>query len=172
MEHQAEPRAIVGQLVMPWTKRFRAWKALRYMPIGERHLDIGCGDGYLLSKSPCKEKIGIDRKLGNTVTKELEFKNAYFDYVTMLAVIEHFDYPREILSECARVLKPSGKLIMTTPLQTAEKWIRLYVRGIQEDHKNYFDLQTMKEFLKPHFKVIHYQKFLFGMNQLFVCGKA
>lgn len=172
MGDPAEPRMIIGYWVMPWTKRLRAWKALRHMNAEDRHLDIGCGDGYLLSKSPCKEKIGIDRKLGKTVTKELEFKNAYFDYVTMLAVVEHFEHPREILNECARVLKPNGKLIMTTPLRTAEKWIRLYVRGIEDDHENYFDLQTMKDFLKPHFEVTHYERFLFGMNQLFVCEKS
>ncbi len=172
MGEPAGPRMLIGHVVMPWTKRLRAWKALRHMTVGDRHLDIGCGDGYLLSKSPCREKIGIDRKLGKMVTKELEFKNAYFDYVTMLAVVEHFEYPREILAECARVLKPGGKLIMTTPLQSAEKWICLYVKGIEDDHEHYFDLGAMKDFTAPHFEIIHYEKFLFGMNQLFVCEKS
>ena len=171
-EEGCYPRFIIGSLVRPCTKRLRAAMVLRRMKPLSRHLDIGCADGWLLSKSPCREKIGLDKTLGNSVDKKLEFKDAYFDYITLLAVVEHLDYPRETLAECARILKPQGQLIMTTPLHKAEKWIRLYIHGIEKEHKSYFDLENMKDFLHPFFKVVHYQKFLFGMNQLFVCEKA
>lgn len=168
---EAYPRFVIGRLITPFTKRLRAEMALRYIKPKERHLDLGCGDGYFLSRSPCKGKIGLDRLFGDTITKKIDFETASFDYITMLAVVEHLDYPREALAECARILKSDGKLIMTTPLKKAERWINLYIKGIEKEHKMYFDLEKMQEFLSPHFKVVHYQRFLLGMNQLFVCEK-
>lgn len=172
-EHEeAYPKFFIGSLITPFTKRLRAAMALRHIEPRQKHLDVGCGDGYFLSKSPCKEKIGLDKLLGDVITKKIDFETASVDYITMLAVVEHLDYPREALAECARILKPDGKMIMTTPLKKAEKWIKLYIHGIEKEHKMYFDKKSMEEFLQPHFRITHYERFLFGMNQLFVCERV
>ena len=85
----------------------RAVNIERYMGEGERHLDIGCGDGYFLRRSKCPERIGLDRLLCDDIDDHLDFLDHHFDYVTMLAVIEHIEEPRRLLAEIARVLSPA-----------------------------------------------------------------
>lgn len=47
------------------TRKIRASKALKFIPAGEVHVDIGCGlEKYLLNKYPCNIKIGFDKKMG------------------------------------------------------------------------------------------------------------
>jgi len=43
------------------------------------------------------------------------FQNGSFDYVLSREGIEHLEYQAQFIRECARVLKPSGKLVLTTP---------------------------------------------------------
>ena len=48
-------------------------------------------------------------------TKNLPFANDRFDYVLTQEGIEHFEDQALFLKECARVLKPRGTLVLTTP---------------------------------------------------------
>ncbi len=77
----------------------RAVNLERYRDDGECHLDIGCGDGDFLRRSKCRERIGLDRLLGEDIDDHLDFPDDHFDYVTMLAVIEHIDHPGRLLAE-------------------------------------------------------------------------
>ncbi|HUN99127.1 MAG TPA: class I SAM-dependent methyltransferase [Bradyrhizobium sp.] len=43
------------------------------------------------------------------------FRSASFDYVLSREGIEHLEYQAQFIRECARVLKPSGRLVLTTP---------------------------------------------------------
>jgi ubiquinone/menaquinone biosynthesis C-methylase UbiE len=58
-------------------------------------------------------------RLGDKVTNKLDFPDHHFDFVTMLAVIEHMDNPEEIFQEVYRVLRPQGRFIFTTPKESA-----------------------------------------------------
>lgn len=48
-------------------------------------------------------------------TKIIPFANDRFDYVLTREGIEHFEDQALFLKECARVLKPRGTLVLTTP---------------------------------------------------------
>jgi SAM-dependent methyltransferase len=48
-------------------------------------------------------------------TESFPLKNEEFDYVLTREGIEHFEDQAKFLKECARVLKPGGGLILTTP---------------------------------------------------------
>jgi len=95
-------------------------------------LDIGTADGLMLSKLKkifqFNKAIGIDMseeliktnkdkniklEIGNA--ENLHFDNNSFDIIVACAVIEHVDNPNKMLSECHRVLKKNGILIITTP---------------------------------------------------------
>jgi len=158
-----------------FTRKVRADIALRYFPACNTHLDIGCGsEKYFLRRSPAKIKIGLDRLLGDNILDTVPFDKA--DCITMLAVIEHMEQPRKIIEECYRIFSRRGVLIMTTPKKKAESIIRFYAgksrSSIEEEHKQYFDLYSMKELVRDLFEITTYKTFEFGFNQLFVCKKV
>jgi SAM-dependent methyltransferase len=85
-------------------------------------LDIGCNrpNPYL------NDAVGIDylnvpkhsnyKKIVKAdVNKGLPFKDNSFDNVLAGEIIEHLDNPLGFVKECYRILKPKGKLILTTP---------------------------------------------------------
>ncbi|MBZ0299765.1 MAG: class I SAM-dependent methyltransferase [Anaerolineae bacterium] len=51
--------------------------------------------------------------------RKIPFADQQFDLIYAIQVFEHVRFLDSMLAECARVLKPSGKLIMTFPLATA-----------------------------------------------------
>lgn len=162
-----EGRGLLGRMAMRVTRWLRARHAGRYMISAQRHLDIGCGDGYFLRQSPCAERFGLDKRLGDEVTDRLDFPDAYFDCVTMLAVIEHIGDPRPLLSEIHRVLVPGGRLILTTPKQAAEALIALYARDIGDEHEVYYTPETLIDLAGDLFDVRAHHTFCLGLNQAF-----
>ena len=161
----------IGRIVLPVTRYLRAVNAERYIQPRQRLLDIGCGDGYFLRRSKCTERYGLDKRTGDEVTDTLDFPDGYFDYVTMLAVIEHIDDPGPLLKEIHRVLKPGGRFIFTTPKKKAEFLIRLYAKNIEEEHETYFDLDRVRELAGDLFDIQEHHTFIFGLNQCFCLVK-
>jgi SAM-dependent methyltransferase len=127
-------------------------------------LDIGCGwEARLLKElEPYLSKgVGIDFKAPSIVTEKLEtkavvleknlpFPSANFDIVTMVAVLEHFDYPENILGEISRILKPGGSLVITVPSCYAKPVLeflsfRLKIISSDEirDHKLYYNRENL-----------------------------
>ncbi len=153
------------------TRYLRAINAERYIAHEEKLLDIGCGDGYFIRRSPCSERYGLDRCWGDEVKDSLDFPDSYFDYVTMLAFIEHVKNPDPLVAEVYRVLKPEGKLVITTPKKQAEFLIRLYVRDIDEEHSSYHDLDSISRLAGSRFRLTGYHTFIFGLNQVFCLEK-
>jgi len=51
-------RGLAGRIILPITGCIRAVNAEKYIKPAERHLDIGCGDGYYLRLSKCQERFG------------------------------------------------------------------------------------------------------------------
>jgi SAM-dependent methyltransferase len=100
-----------------------------------RHLDIGCGPGTFLGTldaawwsvgvdvfapdtAYARERYGTDRKRFLPVAPgPLPFRDAVFDVVTSIEVIEHMDESAagNLLEEAVRVLKPGGRLLVSTP---------------------------------------------------------
>ena len=164
-------RGIVAKILMPVTKRLRSYYAEQYMGSGENHLDIGCGDGYFLKRSISKNLYGMDMKYGDVFKDRLNFPGSFFDYVTMLAVIEHLENPASVFKEIHRVLKTKGKFIFTTPKQASEKVIKIYVKEISDDHESYFDFDKVKHLSMNLFEIKDYKTFILGLNQIFYLEK-
>ncbi|MBI2027137.1 MAG: class I SAM-dependent methyltransferase [Deltaproteobacteria bacterium] len=163
----AGEKKILGHVVLPITRWLRAQHAKKYMKPLERHLDIGCGDGYFLKRSSCKEAFGVDKRLQSEVSSHLEFPNQFFDYVTMLAVIEHIHDPKPLLGEIARVLKPKGRLIITTPRKMADHLIKFYANDIDEEHVAHYTIDSIQELTSEYFSLVGYRTFILGLNQIF-----
>jgi SAM-dependent methyltransferase len=117
---------------------------------GERVLDLGCGDGWalpVLAAAGAAEIAGLDvapaalaraRPNADAATAELilgEFDGRFpipdnrFDLVWAGEVIEHVADTARWLSEVRRVLRPDGRLLLTTPDHPR---LALLIRGL--DH--------------------------------------
>lgn len=127
-------------------------------------LDIGCGDGVLLSlisKKSSAKLFGVDldqtcldyastkvkAKFYKGSATKLPFKNNYFGMVIATEIIEHLNSPQALIKEAYRVLKPKAKLIITTPNKLES--------GLTDKlHVQEFSKQELFQILKPEFKSI------------------
>ncbi len=60
-----------------------------------------------------KENYGLHIDCGTLF--EQQYKNEYFDVITLFDVIEHVPDPASLLDKCNRLLKPGGLLVVTYP---------------------------------------------------------
>ncbi len=160
-------------------------------------LDIGCGyQAYLLEhvKNKIKKGVGIDYDADETrviapqiilkkyaFTKKLPFETSSFSKITMLAVIEHIPIPKVavLFKELARVLKPGGFIIITTPTLFGKYVLeffafKLHMISEEEvgDHKKYYRKEDFEELADLHgLKVVQYKTFQFGGNSVCVFKK-
>ena len=132
----------------------------------ERVLDVGCGTGEMserivrdlgaqvtaLDSSPrmvhLTRERGIDAQVGDV--QALAFEDASFDCVVAGWVLYHvLDRPRAI-AECARVLRPGGRLVAATLASNnlAELWELL---GADLERDISFAAENGQEQLEPYF---------------------
>lgn len=110
-------------------------RIVREIGDAKSHLDFGSGPGTLARLLPAEVKyVGIDvaapqieyarkhyggdnRIFVQNDSSNLPFDSNKFDAATCVEVVEHLEYDlsTKILKEINRVLKPNGKLIVTTP---------------------------------------------------------
>lgn len=131
------------------TARFdtaRQFFAIRQCRPKQTVLNIGVGRGILeqmalqqninihsLDPDPItirrlQEQLALGEKARVGYAQEIPFDSNYFDVVTMLEVIEHLDDAalQRSLREVIRVLKPGGKLVLSTPYNEDVKAHQVY----------------------------------------------
>jgi SAM-dependent methyltransferase len=128
-----------GERMVPETSdRFTFWEhvyryafASRFVA-GRRVLDIACGEGYgaaALQKAGAFHVIGVDvsedacvhalKRYGLDARpgsgEQIPLADDSVDVVVSFETIEHVRNPGRFLDECARVLAPGGRLVISTP---------------------------------------------------------
>ncbi|HLD43137.1 MAG TPA: class I SAM-dependent methyltransferase [Candidatus Nanoarchaeia archaeon] len=149
---------------------------------GKNALDLACGGGFFTEKLAKKGALakGIDadentikiaRKYHNkpnvafTTAKaeKLPYPRDFFDIVVSVCAMQHFENDEKAMREINRVLKPSGKLILSvdsfsypgTPLDT----VKMHQR--KEHVLRLYTKESMKEKLERNgFKVVS-SKYIF-----------
>lgn len=137
---------------------------------GKRVLDAGSGGGslsYLLAQAGAKvEGVEFDEKgvelarenlrsadrgrnlicnFTHGSVYELPFEKNAFDAVVSCEVIEHLQEPERMLAEVARVLKPGGIFVLTTPYRLTEI-------PQDENHVKEFYPGEVQHMLEKHFR--------------------
>jgi SAM-dependent methyltransferase len=130
-------------------------------------LDYGCGGSpyrYLFPNSDYKradyvDLPDLDYKLDETGT--VPAPDAFFDLVLSTQVMEHLREPQIYLAECLRLLKPGGRVIITT-------------HGIYQEHGCPYDFQRWttnglkRDLAGVGFDVVRCDKFTIGPRALVV----
>ena len=104
-------------------------------PAAVRLLDVGCSSGAFLASAcslgfqaegvePSADAAQTARDAGLTVftgyLEQARFPDASFDAITLIEIVEHLRDALALLRECARILKPGGVVLVTTP--NAHSW--------------------------------------------------
>jgi SAM-dependent methyltransferase len=101
----------------------------KYVAPGQRLLDAGCGRYLEFSKelSSSVQVVGIDLEEALDTRNQyspyavrgdleyLPFRSECFDLVISRSVVEHLQNPPLVFREFHRILKPGGKVILSTP---------------------------------------------------------
>jgi 2-polyprenyl-3-methyl-5-hydroxy-6-metoxy-1,4-benzoquinol methylase len=82
----------------------------------------------------------------------LPFPDSTFDAVGFLEVIEHVVNSERLLSECIRILKPGGHLVLSTPnaafFQERLRALRGLPPGEEGYHVRFFTIRSLRELLR------------------------
>lgn len=133
---KSEVEAHYDRVSEKYSKRLNLYCQKRFVNIIKRYskgriLEVGCGTGYAQDK--LKDAIGMDITL--SLLKEnrnkivcgnaefIPFKSNMFDTVYSINLLEHVKNPSKAVSECMRVLKKNGTLILITPSKEMEKML-------------------------------------------------
>ena len=180
-------------ILSPLLQKIRLNKIIKYVTKPGTILDIGCDNGDLLIYLDQRPKyyLGIDnnyeiisdninkyknKKIKFTFCSIEDFKSDLkFDYIILAALIEHISDEVELSKLLKTLSHENTNIIITTPMPAAEKLLSIgakfgiFAKESLEEHKKYYDKRELQKFADEQgFKVLHYNKFEFGLNQICV----
>jgi len=168
-------------------QRWRARKALRWIHDGSRVLDIGCHQGEFLASLGDRigPSVGMDplaipvsaervKLIAEPFRAPLAFPDQSFDAIVMLATLEHIRDKEPLAAECARLLTPNGRVVITVPSAIVDSIVAILVKlrladGMSlDEHHGYKPTDTPVVFGRHGFDLEYHCRFQLGCNHMFV----
>jgi SAM-dependent methyltransferase len=163
--HDSQVTGIVGYFY----RMYRAEVLARVDGVaGKDILEVGCGEGMMFdgtATSPVQMDVSITR-VSRASGKcrfllcadgyDLPFRDASFEVVLLIAVLEHTREPQRILAEARRVLKPGGRAVMVVPNDVTMSAGRLALRKFPiryPDHVTFTTPGKMRRWLADGFRI-------------------
>lgn len=127
---------------------------------GKTLLDVSCKEGDLLRSLQSRGFIlrgtnfepsgpalnGVPIDYGVDLLKRLPYEDASFDVILLVEVIEHLENHRVALGELARILKPNGALILTTPnIMRLNSRLHFFWSGYHKTKRRFIPFDTPLE---------------------------
>jgi 2-polyprenyl-3-methyl-5-hydroxy-6-metoxy-1,4-benzoquinol methylase len=182
--HELDELALTYEHPEPYKRffygtRFHAvLEALDPQP-GERILDVGCGSGAYTRELVARgakvvateftpTPLALAKRNVGELAAQVEFRledaqalslpDAAFDKVLLTEVIEHLPHPERATAEAARVLRPGGLLVVSTPSRFSPMnlayALKRRVRGYGfNEHLHEFSPSSFRGLLLRHFRV-------------------
>jgi 2-polyprenyl-3-methyl-5-hydroxy-6-metoxy-1,4-benzoquinol methylase len=170
------PLALTGERTLPgiadenyWFRRHEAaYRAVVPFVTGADVLEAGCGEGYgadLLLRGGARRVLGLDydalttahvRDAYRTVDviradlQRLPLRDGLVDAVVCMQVIEHLWDQPGFVAECARVLRPAGVVMISTPNR---RTFSPSGEVLNPFHTRELDATELTALLGPHFVV-------------------
>jgi SAM-dependent methyltransferase len=149
-----------------WEHLYRYKFAARFVD-GLSVLDVACGEGYGaagLLRAGARHVLGVDiaSEACSLAADRYDFPcirasadaiplaACSVDLVVSFETIEHLNSPNLLVAECARVLKPGGKLIISTPNRAVVERMRSTPNPF---HPSELDEQGFSEVLSSRFRI-------------------
>lgn len=179
-------------LLSPLIRDIRLKQVAAHITEGSVVLDLACGAGYLSDFLPStcsyygvdrvfdkqsdkfKEFINLDLLASDSFSKLQDWLPEIPDYITCVAFVEHMDNPASFITQYSKLLENKGTIIGTTPHPCGklihESLSKLYLcsRHGAEEHEQFLgkkEIQKLATESDGNLKI--YERFLFGLNQIF-----
>jgi len=160
----------------------------RHVRPGDSWVDLGCGSGVLCREllalgasvvgvdgsprmlSHAREQIGSEYAgrvswIQSDVQSIDALKNGAFDGVLCSSVVEYLDRPHALLQEVARILRPSGILVISLPptlsvVRVFQKGIRAFMTVFGKDTFTYLSVSRLEISPRAIDRLLHEAGFL------------
>ena len=124
---------------------------------GKTLLDVSCKEGDVLTSLQHRhftlrgtnfeaggpDKNGIPIDYGVDLREPLPYDDASFDVVLLVEVVEHLSDHQAALGELARILKPGGALILTTPnVMRLNSRVHFMLSGYHKTKRRFIPFET------------------------------
>lgn len=169
----------------PMLQTLRMIKVFPHVPKGKVLVDVGCDQEHIfisLMRRRMSLCIGLDivvepQKYANVtllrqnLQKKIRLPNNSADAITMMAVLEHMKYPKDMVKESYRILRKDGVFLVTVPSPKCEPLLEILakLRLVRPDmihqHENYFTPRSLKKICKDAgFRKVYVEVFELGYN--------
>ena len=147
-EHDIDDYYARSGFLIRWIeqRRLRFIRDMVSAGTADRILEVGCGGGHVLRMFPEADLTGVDVS-GEMLKKarrnlrgypvqllqgelhELDLPSGGFDAIICTEVLEHVVDPRAVLSQMKRLLRPSGRVVVTFPNDPLVNRLKSIIRG-------------------------------------------